>query len=206
MSGQEPYRVPVGFQRTETEVARSRFIASVDRTATAEEARAFIGRIRAEMPDASHHVYAFRAGYGASVTEGMSDDGEPSGTAGPPVLSVLRGSNIGDIAIVVTRYFGGTKLGTGGLVRAYSEAAHVALNSLPTEEKIEKRLLGIEVPYNLFEQTKLLITAHEGVIEDEDFAADVTILARFIVDHVDAFSSALRDLSAGRVEPIVMDE
>ncbi|HRF96950.1 MAG TPA: YigZ family protein, partial [Aggregatilineales bacterium] len=75
-------------------------------------------------------------GFGASVTEGMSDDGEPAGTAGPPVLAVVRGSKIGDVSLVVTRYFGGTKLGTGGLVRAYSEAAHIALNSLPTTLKI----------------------------------------------------------------------
>lgn len=204
--GKESYRVPTGFHRVETEVARSRFIASVSRATTVEEARAFITQIRAEMPDASHHVYAFRAGYGSSVIEGMSDDGEPSGTAGPPVLSVLRGGEIGDIVIVVTRYFGGTKLGTGGLVRAYSEAAHIALNSLPTEKKIEKRLLGIEIPYSLFEQTRVLVAEYNGVIEDEDFAADVTILARFTLDNVEPFSSALRDLSAGRAEPIILDE
>ena len=205
MSIQEPYRVPSGFHRTETEVARSRFITSVDRVENAEEARAFIHRIRQEMPDASHHVYAFRAGYGSSVTEGMSDDGEPSGTSGPPVLAVLRGSEIGDVVMVVTRYFGGTKLGTGGLVRAYSEAAHVSINSLPTEEKIEKRLLGLEVPYSLFDQVKLLIAAHDGEIEDETFAVDVTVLVRFAVADIDAFSAELAELSAGQVQPIVMD-
>ncbi|MFW5709111.1 MAG: YigZ family protein [Chloroflexota bacterium] len=206
MPDQEPYNVPVGFQRTETEVARSRFIASVDRVETAEEARAFIARIREEMPDASHHVYAFRAGYGASVVEGMSDDGEPSGTSGPPVLAVLRGSGIGDIVIVITRYFGGTKLGTGGLVRAYSEAAHVAINSLRTEPKIEKRLLGLEVPYSLFEQVKLLIAQHNGDIEDETFAADVTVMAKFPAVDIEPFSRDLADLSAGRIKPILLDE
>lgn len=202
----EPYSVPMGFQRTETEVAKSRFIASVDRIETADEARAFIARIRAEMPDANHHVYAFRAGHGASVVEGMSDDGEPSGTSGPPVLAVLRGSGIGDVVIVVTRYFGGTKLGTGGLVRAYSEAAHVALNQLPTEEKIEKQLLGFEVSYSLFEQVKLLIAAHGGDIEDESFAGDVTLMVRFATRDVEAFTNELRDLSAGRIAPIVLEE
>jgi uncharacterized YigZ family protein len=206
MTEQPPYLVPTGFQRTETEVARSRFITSVEFTPTVEQAKAFLAAIRAEMPDASHHVYAFRVGYGQTVTEGMSDDGEPSGTAGPPVLSVLRGSKIGDISIVVTRYFGGTKLGTGGLVRAYSEAAHVALNSLSTEEKIEKRLLGIDVPYSLYEQTKLLIAEHNGVIDEEDFAADVSILAMFPLVDVAGFTDALRDLSAGQVQPVVLDE
>ena len=90
---------------------------------TVKEAKAFLAAVRAEMPDANHHVYAYRVGFGNSVIEGMSDDGEPSGTSGPPVLAVLRGSGIGDVIVVVTRYFGGTKLGTGGLVRAYSDAA-----------------------------------------------------------------------------------
>lgn len=206
MAGQEPYRIPAEFHRIETEVARSRFIASVAPVGTVEEARNFIAQIRAEMPDASHHVYAFRAGYGASITEGMSDDGEPTGTAGPPVLSVLRGSDIGDIALVVTRYFGGTKLGTGGLVRAYSEAAHVALNSLKIEEKIEKRLLGIEIPYNLFNPVKSLVEAHNGTIEEETFAGDVTILAVFPVRDIPEFSERLLDISAGQVEPVLLDD
>lgn len=206
MSAGEGYKVPVGFQRTQTEVARSRFIASVDRAADAETARGFIAKIRDEMPDASHHVYAFRAGYGSSVTEGMSDDGEPTGTSGPPILAVLRGSEIGDIVMVVTRYFGGTKLGTGGLVRAYSEAAHVAINQLPVEAKIEKRLLGLEVPYSLFEQTKLLIYQYGGEIEDETFAADVTLIVRFAVSNISQFTDAIVDLSAGRVNPIDLDD
>lgn len=198
----EPYLIPDGFHRIETEVARSRFIASVRFTPTVDDAKAFLGQIRAEMPDASHHVYAFRVGYGASVVEGMSDDGEPSGTAGPPVLAVLRGSKIGDIAIVVTRYFGGTKLGTGGLVRAYSEAAHVALNSLVTTLKIEKRLLGIEIPYSLYNQAKLLIEAHHGTIEEELFEADITLMIRFALDDISPFTDALRDLSNGKITPV----
>ncbi|PJF29473.1 MAG: YigZ family protein [Phototrophicales bacterium] len=198
----EPYLIPNGFHRIETEVARSRFIASVEYTPTVDNAKAFLGQIRAEMPDASHHVYAFRVGYGASVIEGMSDDGEPAGTAGPPVLAVLRGSKIGDIAIVVTRYFGGTKLGTGGLVRAYSEAAHVALNSLATTLKIEKRLLGIEIPYSLYNQAKLLIEAHHGTIEEELFEANITLMIRFALDDIPRFTDALRDLSHGKITPV----
>jgi uncharacterized YigZ family protein len=207
MSIQEPYLVPaVENHRIETVVARSRFIATVSPVTTVKEAKAFLARIRAEMPDASHHVYAFRVGYGASVTEGKSDDGEPSGTAGPPVLAILRGSGIGDIAIVVTRYFGGTKLGTGGLVRAYSEATHVAINSLKTELKVEKKLIGIEMPYRLFELVKRLIFEYNGVIEDEDFAGDVTIMATFPTVDIAVFSSALSDLSSGSIEPVFMDD
>jgi uncharacterized YigZ family protein len=198
----EPYLIPQTFHRIETEVARSRFIASVDFTPSVDDAKAFLARIRAEMPDASHHVYAFRVGYGGSVIEGMSDDGEPAGTAGPPVLAVVRGSKIGDIALVVTRYFGGTKLGTGGLVRAYSEAAHIALNSLPTMLKIEKRLLGMDIPYSLYNQVKLLIEAHNGTLEEEIFEADITLMARFALADIPTFTDALRDLSHGKVEAI----
>ena len=206
MSESNPYLIPAEVRRIEIEVARSRFITTVGPAKTVDEAKAFIRQIRDEMPDASHHVYAFRIGYGASVTEGMSDDGEPSGTSGPPTLSVVRGSKIGDIVLVTTRYFGGTKLGTGGLVRSYSEAAHIAINDLKTEEKIEKRLLGIELPYSLFEQAKLLIAEHGGDIEDEDFAANVTLMVRFRQPDIEAFSDALRELSAGRVTPIEMDD
>lgn len=198
----EPYLIPQTFHRIETEVARSRFIASVDFTPSVDDAKAFLARIRAEMPDASHHVYAFRVGYGGSVIEGMSDDGEPAGTAGPPVLAVVRGSKIGDIALVVTRYFGGTKLGTGGLVRAYSEAAHIALNSLPTMLKIEKRLLGMDIPYSLYNQVKLLIEAHHGILEEEIFEAEITLMARFALPDIPVFTNALRDLSHGKVEAV----
>src|SRR5260221_4857347 len=106
------YRVPVASVRVDHEVSRSRFIASLANAPTVQSARETIAAIRAEMPDASHHVYVFKVGYGASVIEGLSDDGEPTGTAGPPVMAVLRGAEIGDTVIVVTRYFGGIKLGT----------------------------------------------------------------------------------------------
>lgn len=200
-----PYHVPAGHQRTETEVSNSRFIAQVAPVQSVEEARAFLAKVRADMPDANHHVYAFRIGYGSSVTEGVSDDGEPTGTAGPPVLAVLRGTEVGDVIIVVTRYFGGVKLGTGGLVRAYSEAAHVAFNQLHTELKIARTLLGIDLHYTYFEQVKRLIAAHEGEIEDEIFADNVALIVRFAVSAVPAFEAALTDLTAGQVTPIVLE-
>ena len=199
------YQIPVGTHRIELPVSNSRFIATVGHAESVDAAKQFLASVREEMPDASHHVYAFRVGYGNSVTEGMSDDGEPSGTAGPPVLSVLRGTQIGDVVIVVTRYFGGTKLGTGGLVRAYSQAARDALSTLPVEEKIEKQLVGIECPYPLYEQIKRLIIQHEGMLDDEQFTTQVAILATFRVERLPQFADDLRELSAGQVEPVVMD-
>ena len=202
----ETYQRPVGKYRSEIVVVNSRFVTSIDRANNADEARAFIAQIRDEMPNANHHVYAFRAGYGNSVTEGMSDDGEPSGTSGPPTLAVLRGSDIGDIVLVTTRYFGGTKLGTGGLVRAYSDAARTALANVPTELKTPKTQLGMDVPYSLFEQVRRLIDQHGGIVDDEDFAADVTVMATFLRGEVAPFSAALQELSAGQIEPLIMQE
>ncbi|MGJ3237907.1 MAG: YigZ family protein [Anaerolineae bacterium] len=201
------YRPAIGmFQRTEIEILKSRFITTIASAKTADEARAFIQSIRDEIPDASHHVYAFRAGYGNSVIEGMSDDGEPSGTAGPPTLSVLRGADLGDVALVTTRYFGGTKLGTGGLVRAYSDSAKIALNEIQTELKAPKTQVGMDLPYHLYEQVKNLITRYQGIINDEVFAGDVTIICTFCDDTLLTFRKDLLELSSGQVNYIYLSK
>lgn len=206
MSPSNHYLIPAEQQRTEIIVVNSRFITTIGHVNSTEDVKLFLDNIRQEMPDASHHVYAFRVGFGNSVTEGMSDDGEPSGTAGPPVLAVLRGSEVGDVIVVVTRYFGGTKLGTGGLVRAYSEAARTGLSQLRTIEKIEKGILGVETPYNWYEQIKRLVASHNGEIQDETFAAEVTLIVSFPVDDIDLFATALIDMTAGQVTPISLDD
>jgi uncharacterized YigZ family protein len=157
------------------------------------------------MPDATHHVYAFKVGYGASITEGMSDDGEPSGTSGPPILAVLRGADIGNVVIVVTRFFGGTKLGTGGLVRAYGGAAKDALAALPVEMKIEKHYVGVTVAYTYYERLKLLLAEHHAEIDSEEFDAEVTVYSYLPIDQLDSLTSAVQNLTAGQVAPIVLD-
>jgi uncharacterized YigZ family protein len=200
------YRIPAATVQIEHEVSRSRFIAALGNAPTVEAARAFIAAIRAEMPDATHHVYAFKVGYGASVTEGLSDDGEPTGTAGPPVLAVLRGADIGDVVLVVTRYFGGTKLGTGGLVRAYGDAARAALAAVPTCEKVERRRLRLTAPYALYERIKLIAAAHGATIDDETFEAEVTLSLTIPLDSVEPFTAAIRAASAGRIMPALLDE
>lgn len=202
----ETYHRPASRHRTEIVVIKSRFITTVSRADTADEARAFIHAIRQEMPDASHHVYAFRAGYGNNVIEGMSDDGEPSGTSGPPTLAVLRGADIGDIALVTTRYFGGTKLGTGGLVRAYTEAAQAALAALPTEWRAPKARIGLDTSYSNYEPVKRLIEAHDGHIDDETFAGDVSIILTLLQTQVSRFGTELTELTAGQSEIIILEE
>jgi len=200
------YPIPAQTVRIENVVVNSRFIATIGRADSVADAKAFIQAVRAEMPDATHHVYAFKIGYGGSITEGMTDDGEPSGTAGPPVLAVLRGADIGDVVLVVTRYFGGTKLGTGGLVRAYGGAAKEAVAALPVELKIEKRYIGITVPYPFYDRLRLLLAAHRAEVQGEDFAGDVTVYARLPVDQLEPLSEASRDLTAGQVAPVVLDD
>lgn len=196
------YFIPAHTQRSELVIVNSRFIATASRVQSVDAVKTFLSQIRAEMPDASHHVYGFRIGHGSSVIEGMSDDGEPSGTAGPPVLAVLRGAAVGDILVVVTRYFGGTRLGTGGLVRAYRDSARDLLAQLIVEEKIERRVLGFDIAYTLLELVRRRVAQHHGEIIDETFASDVTIIARFALPDSDLFRQDLRELTAGQVEVI----
>lgn len=202
----ETYKRPKNYYRSEIEVLKSRFITSIEQATTVDDAREFIQQIRDEMPSASHHVYAFRIGFGNTITEGMSDDGEPSGTSGPPTLAILRGSNLGDIVLVTTRYFGGTKLGTGGLVRAYSDSARVALEGVETEVKAPKSQLGIDMPYHLYEQVKQLILAYDGQLDDETFTTEVSVIFILLRDHIEAFEAELTELSSGQVESILLME
>lgn len=191
------YQIPAARTRVETRAGNSRFITTIDRTDTVAAARAFLKEIRAELPDANHHVYAYIVGFGASMTEGMSDDGEPQGTSGPPTRAVLRGANIGDVTLVTTRYFGGTKLGTGGLVTAYTEAAKAALAALPTEEKVERIALIATIPYAVFERAKLLLADHEARIHKEDFGTDVQLEFDTPIEQQAAITKKLADLTNG---------
>ncbi|MCB9454861.1 MAG: YigZ family protein [Anaerolineaceae bacterium] len=199
------YAVPAARCQTEIVIVNSRFITTIDMIASMSDVKGLLADVRTEMPGASHHVYAFRIGYGNSVVEGMSDAGEPSGTAGPPTLAVLRGTQIGDIAIVTTRFFGGTKLGTGGLVRAYTESAQIGLAQLKTRLKIATVTLGIEISYSLYERAKRLISAHSGDIVDEDFAGEIILTVILPTTEQMALSHALAELSAGKIVPVVLD-
>lgn len=193
----ESYPIPAGEARSELIISNSRFIASTGSAFSVEQARAFISRIRIEFADATHHVPAFLIGFGTSTIAHCSDAGEPAGTAGKPILAVLQGSGLGDIVLVVTRYFGGTKLGSGGLVRAYSDSARAVLAVLPRAVKRATYTTLLAMPYSFFEKVRILILRHHGVILDEIFATDVTLTARFPIDAFEPFQQALAELSAG---------
>ncbi|WP_420640950.1 YigZ family protein [Candidatus Leptofilum sp.] len=199
------YLIPAKEARAEIEVKKSRFVATAVPAFTVEEARAFIGRIKTEFSDASHNVPAFLIGHGTIVTAHSSDDGEPSGTAGRPILAVLQGSGLGDIAVVVTRYFGGTKLGTGGLVRAYGDATKAVLDVLPRAEKVPTHTTLLVLPYSLLEQVRLLVGDWNGRILNEEFAADITMTLQFTIPKFPGFQDALRELSHGTLAAEIIE-
>lgn len=196
------YPIPAGEARVELQVKNSRFIGRAAHTPSIEEAKAFIDQVKTENPNHSHAVYAFAVGYGASVTHGMSDAGEPSGTAGRPALAVVKGSGLGDVTVVIVRYFGGTKLGTGGLVKAYTETAQLALAELPVTEKIEWQAVQVTIPYPYYEQIKRLVIEHNGQVEAEAFGAEVTLRLSFTIDDLPPFEAAISELSRGQI-PII---
>ena len=201
----DDYLLPAKEARSEILVVNSRFIASAAPAESVAAAREFITRIRAEFDDASHNVPAFVIGHGNSVTSHCSDDGEPSGTAGRPALAVLSGSGLGDVVVVVTRYFGGTKLGTGGLVRAYSDAVRAVLEVLPRARRVPTHTALLAIPYNWFERLKLLVEAHQGAILDQQFAADVTLTLQFPVDAYEDFCQALTEASSASLAPEIIE-
>lgn len=192
------YPIPAGPAQTEIVVINSRFIARADYTPSVDAARDFIATQRVEMPDATHHCFAYLIGYGASVTAGMSDDGEPTGTAGRPMLAVLRGADLGDVTVVVTRYFGGTLLGTGGLVRAYGDAVKAVLGVLPRGERVELRNLAVQVSYADYAAARRALESHGAHIDGEEFSTVVRLLARLPADSYQGCVADLAELSAGQ--------
>lgn len=198
--------IPLEPVQTEILVVNSRFIADLEFAGSVEAARAHLARVREKHPIASHNVPAFIIGHGNSIISHCSDDGEPSGTAGRPALAVLQGSGLGNVSVVVTRYFGGTKLGTGGLVRAYGDVVREVLKGVKLAALLPTTTLMFVMPYRLYDQTLRLMEAHQGQILDTEFFEDVTVTVRFKDEEVESFSSQLSNLSAGQVSPIVVEQ
>jgi len=161
-------------------------------------ARTFIARVKTEYADAQHNVPAYIIGSGNTVTEFCSDDGEPSGTAGKPALAVLRGSGLGDVAVVITRYFGGTLLGTGGLVKAYTESTQMVVNAVPRGRRIPVHIVMFVIPYPLLERMRAVAALQHADIMGEDFGADITMTVRIPVESFEAFQTELGERSAGK--------
>ncbi len=182
-------------------IDRSRFICTIAPVRSADEAQAFIRVLNAEFPDASHHCWAFVIGAPGSTDRiGLSDDGEPHGTAGRPMLKVLMHSGLGDIVAVVTRYFGGVKLGTGGLVKAYSAAVQQALLDLPRAERRDYVMLEITVGYAHISALQQLWPLYETDVLGERYEAEVGFSVRCPQEHVDALCQALLDATRGQAD------
>ena len=194
------YKIPAKLYRIEETIKRSRFIATVAHAFTEEDAKAFISNIKNEFSDATHNCWAYVAGPpGDTARIGMSDDGEPHGTAGKPILTVLLHSEIGEIVAVVTRYFGGTKLGTGGLVRAYSGSVKNALAGLSIKEKREVITVTAIFDYSKIIAVRQMIESFNSEIIEAKYEADVSFKIELPKNDKDSFIHAIRDLTGGEV-------
>ena len=168
------YAVPSRIYSVEELIQRSRFITTAAHAPDANAANAFVDSVRELFPDATHHCWAFVAGPpGSTAHIGMSDDGEPHGTAGRPMLTILLHSGVGEIVTVCTRYFGGVKLGTGGLSRAYAGGVKLLLQTLPTELKIKRVHVSVRVAYPHVESLQRLLDDLEVIVEHEDYGEEV---------------------------------
>jgi uncharacterized YigZ family protein len=194
------YLIPAARVRVQETILRSRFITTMAAAESPEQARGFVAEVRAEFPDANHHCFAYVAGRPGSTAQiGISDDGEPGGTAGRPMLAVLLGSGVGDIAAVVTRFFGGNKLGTGGLVRAYSGGVKSALAVLPVREKVPLASLQLKGAYHWISALDRLLPTHEAHVTERTFGADVAWNVTVPEERLDALVAAITELSGGEI-------
>lgn len=188
------YLVPAGYGEAEYTDKKSRFTGRVSPAASEAEAMEFVGSVRKKCADATHNVWAYVLRSGAMR---WSDDGEPGGTSGQPTLNVFRSAGVSDVCCVVTRYFGGILLGSGGLVRAYSKAASLALDAAGLARMAEWRLVRAECSYAQYERVLRLMKSLGAEDDRADFGASVTVAARLPEASAADFPARLRDLTSG---------
>lgn len=195
------YKIPAKQHRAEELIKRSQFITTIAHAANADEANAFVASIKKEFPDASHNCWAYVAGKpGDTASIGMSDDGEPHGTAGKPMLNVLLHSDIGEIVAVVTRYFGGTKLGPGDLVKAYSGSIKNALEGSTVLQKRQMILLKLGFAYTHVNAIKLLIESYDGILVDEQYVENIVMSVEVPEASCEEFIKNITDLCSGSIK------
>lgn len=194
--------IPKGRSTATIEIKKSKFISIAMCVSSAEEAKETVKETRKEYADSSHVVHAFLSGPTNDIF-GFSDDREPSGTAGRPVLEVLKGSGIGNIIVLVIRYFGGTKLGTGGLVRAYTEAAQKVVRALPVEELVTKISFKIDLNYDLYDPIVKILKRHSAELEEPVFETQIHISGTIPEKNAVTADEEIRDISAGRVRLVL---
>lgn len=193
----EEYLVPTGYGEAEFTEKKSRFIGRVWCVETEQEALERVAEMKKKYADATHNCWAYVIRDGAMR---FSDDGEPGGTAGNPMMQVLQKEQLFNVVCVVTRYFGGTLLGAGGLVRAYTKGAKIAIDAAGKSMKRVWSVLYIPCPYTFYERLKLEAAAFEAVIRDTQFGAEVELEILVAEDKAQAFLDAVTEMTAGTVE------
>ncbi len=191
------YAMPAGRSQSEIVVKNSIFIGNVGPASSLQAAQDFILQVRGAYPDANHHAWAYRLASGPQGQIGSSDDGEPGGTAGRPMLAVLEGSGLVQIVAVGTRYWGGIKLGTGGLVRAYSDCVRQALLTLETRELTRHEVARIAIEYAQYGGLKYWLPRHGIRVLAEAFGARVELELAAPYDQVAPLGTYLRELTNG---------
>jgi uncharacterized protein, YigZ family len=194
------YHIPATENQFEFEIKRSQFICYADHASDRDTAEHFIRTIRAQHPQARHVCWAYIAGAPDSTIMSMSDDGEPSGTAGRPMLKILQHSGLGEIVVAVVRYYGGIKLGTGGLQRAYSDAVTGALENLSLKLKIHR--VKVELRYDYAQESAVRYVLGRYDIEEQQphFDTQILMTLQLATAQWDAFKTELTNYSAGAVK------
>ena len=196
--GESSYLVPFEEYATDRfEEKRSKFIGELFRVETPEQAVENINEVKAKYRDARHHCYAYIISEGNYMR--YSDDGEPQGTAGMPILEVLRHAGVTNVCCVVTRYFGGILLGTGGLARAYTKGAQIALEAAGLSQMDRYSLLLLSCPYNLLDAVQKVLPEHGASVEEIEYGADVTLTVALPEGGEETLNTALMDATAGQV-------
>ena len=193
----ESYKLPGIAAQAEFTEKKSRFISNITPVSSEDEALAFLRSVREKHREASHNVYAYRIKNGGYCR--FSDDGEPSGTAGKPLLEVFIKQDIYDFCCVATRYYGGTNLGAGGLIRAYARCGSIALDASGTGIMREVAICSVTLPYSLYEQVKRLLVSYDVEITSEDFGAEVSICFTMPSEVLPPFQSSLTELTLGTI-------
>lgn len=184
-------------RRVQTKIKKCKFITSIKNVNTVKEAEEFIEDISEEFADATHNVFAFKIGLGDKAITRCSDDGEPSGSSGPPALQALEGAEVTNVAVVITRYFGGIKHGVGGLIRAYGGCVREAIKEAGKVKRTRYIKLMISVPYDQMGQVINDLEGHQGQIRDTSYTNEgvkITALLKpsFITDFKDRITEATR--------------
>jgi uncharacterized YigZ family protein len=199
------YLAPAGERTVELEIKRSKFITTVINAGDRQQADAFVKRLKAENPKANHVCWAYIVGSPESTVRSMSDDGEPSGTAGMPMLKILQHSGLGDVAVAVVRYFGGTKLGTGGLQRAYSDAVTLVLDGLPQAQKVSRTAFKIEYDYTFQGALSRLLERFKVEALEASYQLDVIQTFAVATADIEALQRELIDITSDNIRITRLD-